>query len=170
MLRFAQHDRAKSAPARGFCYLRAVSEPVVLNVLRLHPEARLPAKATEGASGLDLCACLPDGDLFLGPDPVRVPTGVVIEDNCIGSGCELCIQICPFDALYLGDIEKPAPGASDFFGTATLIEKRCTGCRLCEDACGWGAIYIDPPRELLKKDVWTIELEEAKEPAAALAR
>ena len=56
-----------------------MSDPVVLNVLRLHPDARLPAKATEGASGLDLCACLPDGDLLLGPDPVRVPTGVAIE-------------------------------------------------------------------------------------------
>ena len=56
-----------------------MSDPVVLNVLRLHPDARLPAKATEGASGLDLYACLPDGDLLLGPDPVRVPTGVAIE-------------------------------------------------------------------------------------------
>ena len=27
------------------------------------------------------------------------PKAIVIEDNCIGSGCELCIQICPFDAL-----------------------------------------------------------------------
>jgi Fe-S-cluster-containing dehydrogenase component len=39
----------------------------------------------------------------------------------------------------------------DFFGIATVIEKRCTGCRLCEDACGWSAIYIDPPRDQLKR-------------------
>ena len=39
----------------------------------------MPARATDGASGLDLCACLPDGELVLGPDPVRVPTGVAIE-------------------------------------------------------------------------------------------
>ena len=39
----------------------------------------MPARATDGASGLDLYACLPDGDLVLGPDPVRVPTGVAIE-------------------------------------------------------------------------------------------
>ena len=94
------------------------------------------------------------------------PKAIVIEDNCIGSGCELCIQICPFDALYLRDLEKQV---GDFFGVAKVIEKRCTGCRLCEDACGWGAIYIDPPRELLKKDAWTIELEETREPAAAPA-
>jgi formate hydrogenlyase subunit 6/NADH:ubiquinone oxidoreductase subunit I len=29
--------------------------------------------------------------------------------------------------------------------------RKCTACRLCEDACGWNAIYIDAPRELLKK-------------------
>ncbi len=50
-----------------------------LKVKRLHPEARLPARATEGASGFDLYACLPDGDLTLGVDPVRVPTGVALE-------------------------------------------------------------------------------------------
>ena len=57
----------------------------------------------------------------------------------------------------------------DFFGVAVLNEKRCTGCRLCEDVCGWGAVYIDPPREILRKDAWPIELEETKEPAAAPA-
>lgn len=50
-----------------------------LRVQRLHPAARLPAAATEGASGLDLYACLPERELVLGPDPVRVPTGVAIE-------------------------------------------------------------------------------------------
>jgi ferredoxin len=93
------------------------------------------------------------------------PKANVIEDNCIGSGCELCIQICPFDALFLGDTERQV---GDFFGTATLVEKRCTGCRLCEDACGWGAVYIDPPREMQKRAAW-IGLEEVAEPAAATA-
>ncbi|MBI4571149.1 MAG: dUTP diphosphatase [Chloroflexi bacterium] len=50
-----------------------------LKVQRLHPDARLPERATAGASGFDLYACLPDGELTLGPDPVRVPTGVAIE-------------------------------------------------------------------------------------------
>jgi len=95
------------------------------------------------------------------------PKAVVIEDNCIGSGCELCIQICPFDALFLGDTEKQKEG--DFFGVATLIEKKCTGCRLCEQACGWGAVYIDPPREILKQRAWSIEVEEVKEPVASPA-
>ena len=50
-----------------------------LKVQRLHPQARLPARATPGASGLDLYACLPEGEVVLGPDPVRVPTGIAIE-------------------------------------------------------------------------------------------
>jgi dUTP pyrophosphatase len=50
-----------------------------LKVRRLHPDASLPARATEGASGLDLYACLPDGDVTLGPDAVRVPCGIAIE-------------------------------------------------------------------------------------------
>ena len=52
----------------------------------------------------------------------------------------------------------------DFFGVASVIEKRCTGCRLCEQSCGWSAIYIDPPREALKK-----RLRPAEEPAAVAA-
>ena len=56
-----------------------MAEPITLKVKRLQPEARLPGRATEGASGLDLHACLPDGDLVLGPDPQRVGTGIAIE-------------------------------------------------------------------------------------------
>jgi electron transport complex protein RnfB len=76
------------------------------------------------------------------------PKAIVIEENCIGSGCEQCINICPFDALYL---DTSGERVGDFYGVATVIEKRCTGCRLCEQSCAWAAIYIDPPREQLKK-------------------
>lgn len=56
-----------------------MAPPPTLKVQRLNAEARLPARATPGASGLDLHACLPDGDVVLGPDPVRVPAGIAIE-------------------------------------------------------------------------------------------
>jgi dUTP pyrophosphatase len=56
-----------------------VSEPFALNVMRLHPDAQLPARATDGASGLDLYAYVPEGALTLGIDPVRVHTGVALE-------------------------------------------------------------------------------------------
>src|ERR687895_167764 len=70
-----------------------------------------------------------------------------IIENCIGSGCELCINVCPFDALSLQD----SPHNKDFYGMATVDPRKCTGCRLCEQSCGWAAIYIDPPREMLKR-------------------
>jgi dUTP pyrophosphatase len=54
--------------------------PPALRVRLLRPGARLPQRATPGASGLDLFACIeaPDG-VKLGRDPVLVPTGIAIE-------------------------------------------------------------------------------------------
>lgn len=49
-----------------------------IHVKRLRPGARLPFRATEGATGLDLYASL-DAPLVLGPDVTLVPTGVAIE-------------------------------------------------------------------------------------------
>jgi dUTP pyrophosphatase len=50
----------------------------ILRVKLLRTGARLPGRATAGASGLDLYACI-DGVIELGPDPIRVPTGIAIE-------------------------------------------------------------------------------------------
>ena len=86
------------------------------------------------------------------------PKAVVDEDACIGSGCELCINICPFDALSLDVTE----GAPEFYGQAVVDAKKCTGCRLCEEACGWGAVYIYPARPEMKKLIWD-SLHEADE-------
>jgi dUTP pyrophosphatase len=61
----------------GFVIVADVAD--VLRIKRLHPDAQLPRRATPGASGFDLYAYLPDGQLALGGDPVRVPTGVAIE-------------------------------------------------------------------------------------------
>ena len=52
-------------------------------------------------------------------------------EKCIGSGCELCINVCPFDALSLQD----SPHNKDFYGMATVDPRKCTGCRLCEQSC-----------------------------------
>ena len=49
-----------------------------LKVRLLRPGARLPTRATPGASGLDLYACL-DAGFDLGPDVTLVPTGIAVE-------------------------------------------------------------------------------------------
>lgn len=53
-----------------------MSDHVRIKLLR--EGARLPERATPGATGYDLYACL-DADMELGPQPVKVPTGVAIE-------------------------------------------------------------------------------------------
>jgi dUTP pyrophosphatase len=51
-----------------------------IRVKLLRPGARIPQRATSGSTGYDLVACLDQGDaLEVGPQPVRVPTGIAIE-------------------------------------------------------------------------------------------
>ena len=49
-----------------------------ISVKALRPGARMPEQATEGATGFDLYACV-EGELEVGQEPVRVPTGIAIE-------------------------------------------------------------------------------------------
>lgn len=51
-------------------------ETIRVKVLR--SAARVPVRATDGATGFDLYACV-DGEVEVGQAPVRVPTGVAIE-------------------------------------------------------------------------------------------
>ncbi len=54
-----------------------MSETIRVQILR--PGARLPVRATDGASGYDVYACLSGGAVRLGPHPTLVPTGIAIE-------------------------------------------------------------------------------------------
>ncbi len=83
-----------------------MNEQPALKVKRLHPDARLPQRATAGAAGLDLFACLSQPDfVVIGRDPAIVQTGIAIE---IPSGYEA--QIRPRSGLG-------ARGISVVFGT-----------------------------------------------------
>lgn len=55
-----------------------MNTPLIVKIKRLKPRARLPLRATLGATGFDLFACL-EGQLEIGQDPVLVPTGIAIE-------------------------------------------------------------------------------------------
>jgi dUTP pyrophosphatase len=63
-------------------------------VKKLHAGARVPERATEGATGYDLYACLEGDTLEVGHEPVRVPTGVAIE-----TPAGLDVQIRPRSGL-----------------------------------------------------------------------
>jgi dUTP pyrophosphatase len=71
----------------------------------LRDGARLPQRQTAAATGYDLHACLPEGELLIGSDPVRVPTGIAIEAP---PGCD--VQLRPRSGLS-------ARGVMSAFGT-----------------------------------------------------
>ncbi len=51
-----------------------------IKVKKLRPHAILPQRATPGATGLDLFACIDgDGVIALGPQPRLIGTGIAIE-------------------------------------------------------------------------------------------
>jgi dUTP pyrophosphatase len=51
-----------------------------LKVKRLRPEAKLPSRATTGASGFDLHSCINDGgSIQLNPTPKLIGTGIALE-------------------------------------------------------------------------------------------
>lgn len=80
--------------------------PVVLRFVRLREGADEPRRASEQATGYDISTCLgPDGFLDIGPDPVRVPTGLAIEAPF---GCD--VQLRPRSGLS-------AKGVMGVFGT-----------------------------------------------------
>ena len=63
----------------------------------------------------------------------------VDADSC--SGCELCLDRCPMDALVMRD------------AAAERIDERCVGCGLCVSSCDMDALRMvnrperhDPPR------------------------
>jgi dUTP pyrophosphatase len=80
--------------------------PATLRLVRLRAGARVPERATPDASGFDLYACIEGpGCMQVGPDPVRVPTGIAIEAP---RGCDL--QLRPRSGLS-------ARGVMAAFGT-----------------------------------------------------
>jgi len=58
------------------------------------------------------------GDLARTFPRKELPLAHVISDNCIGSGCELCMNICPFEALSLTDSPN---NNKDYFGIAEVV-------------------------------------------------
>lgn len=65
-----------------------------------------------------------------------IPKAVVVDELC--SGCEYCIDVCPFDCISLAPGKDPA----NYYQVAKVNERTCVGCRLCEEACIKEAIVM----------------------------
>lgn len=84
---------------------------VPLLIQCLHPLATLPARASAGAAGLDLSACLPDGPVTVDPMAiVLVPTGLALAIEAGHEG-----QVRPRSGLAVkhGITIVNAPGTID---------------------------------------------------------
>jgi heterodisulfide reductase subunit A len=88
--------------------------------LKTIPESILDGQA---AAGRILSRLIPGEKLIL-----KTATAVVREETC--SGCNLCLDLCPYQAIEMG------PGE----GAARIREALCRGCGLCAAACPSGAI------------------------------
>jgi len=144
---------ARHTVAQGFA--RPVSKEEALTIMKQAEEAGLVHKAFHNGSNISkeensICNCCKDCcDTFTlwrnGATPMINSTNylsVIDEDTC--TGCGICVERCPVDAIALADN-----------GTAVREEKYCIGCGICARFCPEGAIslqegmrrvYVPPPR------------------------
>jgi NAD-dependent dihydropyrimidine dehydrogenase PreA subunit len=136
-------------------FARRVDRQEALNIMRDAEEAGLVHKAFHNGSNISkeensICNCCKDCcDTFTlwrnGAAPMVNATyylSVIHEDRC--TGCGICVERCPVDAIVLDDR-----------GIAVREEKYCIGCGICARLCpadaislreGMRRVYVPPPR------------------------
>ncbi len=69
-----------------------------------------------------------------------IPKAQVDPDMC--SGCEMCMDVCPFEAISMSVVNDDHP-AMMTNRIAAVDPKKCTGCQFCEDICIKHSISVD---------------------------
>ena len=64
---------------------------------------------------------------------------VIDEDLC--KGCEICIEMCPADVFCDSDTLSPR----GYYLPVVVKEEDCTYCKLCQKMCPEFAIYVEKP-------------------------
>jgi ferredoxin len=146
---------ARHTVAQGFA--EPVSKEEALRIMREAEEAGLVHKAYHPGSNIDrpetsICNCCKDccdavGLWRKGALPIINAThflSVIDRETC--SGCGVCVDRCPTDAISLDDD-----------GRAVREEDHCIGCGVCARFCPEGAVslqqgyrkvFLPPPRRI----------------------
>jgi len=101
--------------------------------------------------GCGVCALYCPTDAIADPEGIivqhlkasAIPKAKVLDEDC--SGCEYCIDICPFGCISL--VPSPVGG---HFEVAAVNEKKCVSCKLCETVCAKEAIYVERKSPFLR--------------------
>lgn len=81
------------------------------------------------------------GEIVIHTKVKDIPKATVDEETC--TGCEYCIDACPFDCISLIERETDGVSYGGMSGTVAIVdEKTCVGCRVCEDFCIKESIYM----------------------------
>jgi tetrathionate reductase subunit B len=135
--------------------------------IKIHEEVRgtvpkvkvsyLPQMCLHCADAKCMQACKVEGAIY------RREDGLIIIDPLKCTGCKLCPDACPYDAIY--------------FNEDLNIAQKCTGCAhllddgwevpRCVDACATGALLFAEEEEL-KEQIKVAEPLKGEDPAATL--
>ncbi len=102
-------------------------------------------------------ACKQEHGMHVGPQMIRVLERApkFIPIYCHQCGNAPCQKACPVDAIVTNDQ-----------GIVLVVKENCIGCRVCVDACPFGAMAFDENTALaMNCDVCVHRLAAGKQPA-----
>ncbi len=87
----------------------------------------------------------------------RKPPVEITLENC--TGCELCVEDCPYQALMM----RPRTDKMPYPLEAVVIPNRCASCGICVGACDYKALNLpDLTEDAVKKEVKRLSEELAR--------